>query len=262
MVERLLLADLLVALPDAPAAGEVVHPERGCIGARHGLGDDAITTEERNEERQRRDQVRCVVEEALALGEVLVDEAKLTLLEVTDAAVDHLRGLRRRTRGEVALLDQRRPQSAAGGIERHAGPGDPTADDQHVELLVGKAAQSIVAAKGVHRSSLPHPLQTASGPWPPSGWTPRRRAVVQGGLEDGHRGVENATLGFGPCRCRPTTTGRVMRGRWSSSSCPAASPSWSAPTVPAWPARGRGRGPNRCMSSLRGTPVTSGRGRR
>ena len=162
--ERLVLGDLPVAFADAPAAGEVVHPQRGGIRAGHRLGDDAVAAEEGDEERQRADQVRRVVEQALALGQVLVDEAELALLEVADAAVDHLRGLRGRPRGEVALLDQGGPQAAAGGVEGHPGAGDAAADDQHVELLVGEAAQRVGAAKGVHRSSLPHPSRAPTGP--------------------------------------------------------------------------------------------------
>ena len=98
-----------------------------------------------------RDQVGRVVEQALALGQVLVDEPELPLLEVADPAVDHLGGLRRGARGEVALLDQGGAQTPAGGIERDAGTGDPAPDDQHVERLVGQAAQGVIAAKGVHR---------------------------------------------------------------------------------------------------------------
>ena len=133
MGQRLVLRDLAVAFPDAPAAREVVHPQRGGVRAGHRLGDDAVAAEEGDEERERADQVRRVVEQALSFGQILVDEAELALLEVADAAVDHLRRLRGRPRREVALLDEGGLQTAAGGIERHAGSGDPAAHDQHVE---------------------------------------------------------------------------------------------------------------------------------
>ena len=58
--------------------------------------------------------MRCILEQALTLRQVLVDEAELTLLEVADAAVDHLGGFRGGARGEVSLLDQRRTQAPAG----------------------------------------------------------------------------------------------------------------------------------------------------
>ena len=123
---------------------------------------DAVAPEERDQERERGDEVRRVVEEALPLGQVLVDQAELTLLEVADAAVDHLRRLGRRPRGEVALLDEGGLQAPAGGVEGDPGTGDATPDDQDVELLVGEAAQRVVTAKGMHRSSLPHPPRTPS----------------------------------------------------------------------------------------------------
>jgi hypothetical protein len=107
--------------------------------------------------------VRRVVEQALPFGQVLVDEAELALLEIADAAVNHLRRLGRRPRREVALLHEGGPQTPAGGIESDACASDPAPDDQHVELLVGQAAQRVVAAKGVHRSSLPHPPRTIRG---------------------------------------------------------------------------------------------------
>ena len=161
--QRLVLGDLPVSFADAPAAREVVHPQRGGIGAGHRLGDDTVAAEEGNEERERADQMRRVVEQALALGQVLVHQAELTLLQVADAAVDHLRGLRGRAGGKVVLLDQGGLQATAGGIEGHPGAGDTAADDQHVELLVGEASQRIGAAKGVHRARLPHPSRPQTG---------------------------------------------------------------------------------------------------
>ena len=133
VLERLGAVDAAVAVADAQAAGEVVEPERGGVRAGDGLRDDAVAAEERDQERQRGDEVRGVVEQPLAFGQVLVDEPDLALLEVPDAAVDHLRRLRRRPRGEVGLLDQRGPQSPAGGVEGDAGAGDAAADDEDVE---------------------------------------------------------------------------------------------------------------------------------
>jgi hypothetical protein len=88
--------DALVALPDAQAAREVVAPH----GRTQSTGDlgvhDAVAGQDRDEERQHPDKVRCVVAQALALGEGLVDQADLALLEIAQAAVDQLRALRRR----------------------------------------------------------------------------------------------------------------------------------------------------------------------
>ena len=51
--------------------------------------------------------------------------AGLALLQVAQAAVDELRGLRRRARGEVVALDQRGAQPAGGGVERDPAPVMP-----------------------------------------------------------------------------------------------------------------------------------------
>ena len=105
-----------------------------------------------------------------------VDEPDLALLEVPDAAVDHLRRLRRRPRREVGLLDERGPQPPAGRVEGDAGAGHATADDEDVERVAGQPSQrrrpverrarwpSVGAAEnagalglsGRHRPSLPH----------------------------------------------------------------------------------------------------------
>ena len=93
--------------PDPQAAGEVVAPHRRTEDAGDLGGDHAALAEHRDEEGQDPDQVRSVAEQALALGQRLVDEADLALLEVPEAAVDQLRGLRGRSRREVVPLDER-----------------------------------------------------------------------------------------------------------------------------------------------------------
>ncbi len=77
----------------------------------------------------------CVVEQPLALGQVLVDQLVLVLLEVAQSPVHELGGLRRSARGEVVLLDQCGPQAAARRVEGDARSGDASADDQEIELL-------------------------------------------------------------------------------------------------------------------------------
>ena len=65
---------------------------------------------------------RCgaVVAQHLALGERLVHEADLALLEVAQPAVHELRRLRRRARREVVAFDERGAQPAGRGVERDA----------------------------------------------------------------------------------------------------------------------------------------------
>jgi hypothetical protein len=79
-------------MSDAQAARQVVGPEGARVGAGHGRRDDSVPAEERDQEGERRHEVWRVVEEPLSLGQVLVDEADLFLLEVAKTAVDQLRG--------------------------------------------------------------------------------------------------------------------------------------------------------------------------
>ena len=75
----------------------------------------------------------------------LVDEADLALLEIAESAVDQLGGLRRGAAREIAPLHESGPEAPGGGIEEHAGPCDPAADDEHVESFVSEARQGIGA---------------------------------------------------------------------------------------------------------------------
>ena len=102
------------------AARQVVEPQGRGVRPGHRLGDHAVLPEQRDQEGEGGDQVRRVVEQALALGQVLVDQAELALLQVAEASVDHLGGLRRRARGEVGLLDQRGAQPPACRVEGDA----------------------------------------------------------------------------------------------------------------------------------------------
>ena len=141
-------------LADAQAAGEVVRPHRGAEQPREAAGEQAVAGEHREQERQHAHEVRRGLAQDLALGERFVDEADLLLLEVADAAVHELRRLRRRARREVVPLDERGPQAAGRGVERDADAGDAAADDEHVEVLVGEAAERLGAVE-VHRRRLP-----------------------------------------------------------------------------------------------------------
>ena len=88
--------------------------------------------------------------------ECLVHEPDLALLQVAQAAVDELGGLRRRARGEVVALDERRAKAAGGGVEGDADAGDAAADHQDVERVVGESAQGggpIEPARADHESA-------------------------------------------------------------------------------------------------------------
>ena len=157
-LEGLPLRQPLVQLADPGAAGGVVHPQGGAdppgVGPGPGLAGHA-GGEDRDEEGEGLDEVGGEAEQPLAFGQRLVDEAELLLLEVAQAAVDELGGARRRAGGEVAPLDEGRPQPPPGGVEGDAGAGDPAADDEQVEGLRAEALE--VPAPAVGRRSSPEP---------------------------------------------------------------------------------------------------------
>ena len=90
---------------------------------------------QRPQERDGRDEVGSDPrEQQLALAQRLADEPDVAHLEIAQASVDELaRGARGPGR-EVARLDEGHPQSARDRVERRADAGDPTADDEQVEL--------------------------------------------------------------------------------------------------------------------------------
>ncbi len=109
----------------------------------------------------------------LALGETLVHERDLALLEVAQPAVHELRALGRRPRCEVVPLDEPGAQAPGRGVERHPGPGDAAADDEYVELFGSKAFERLGSVEGpwrdwrVHRTEATAGLvQAVRGPFP------------------------------------------------------------------------------------------------
>ena len=139
-------------LADPGAASGVVHPQGGAdapgVGPGPGLAGHP-GGEHRDQEGERLDQVGGEAEEPLPLGQRLVDEAELLLLEVAQPAVDELGGARRRPGGEVAPFDEGRPQPPAGGGEGDPGAGDAAADDEQVEGFRGEALEVPLPLAGV-----------------------------------------------------------------------------------------------------------------
>ena len=92
----------------------------------------------------------------LALAQGLVDEGYFALLEVTQATVNQLRALRRRTRSEVVAFDQGGTQAARSGIQGDTGPGDAGTDHEDIEGFGGEALEHARSSENVggHR---PHP---------------------------------------------------------------------------------------------------------
>jgi hypothetical protein len=125
--------------------------------------------------------VRGIVQQPLTLGQILVDQSEFTLLEIAQAAMHHLRGLRRSAGGEVVLLDQRGLEPPTGCIECYSRTRHTTTDDEDIEALFGQAAQRVLAAKPVHRPSLPHGLRVPNGAQAAAGGSAKLLSHTVGG---------------------------------------------------------------------------------
>ena len=152
-LERLALGQVAVAVQALVAAELVVEQHPGAdVDA---LPDPLL---QRKEERHGPHQVRRDhVEQQAALAQRLVDEAELHLLEVAQTAVDQLARAARGAGGEIARLQQRDRQAAAGGVERAARPRRAAADDDDVERLLAHARQGGVALRGIEASRILRP---------------------------------------------------------------------------------------------------------
>ncbi len=139
--QRLGLAEPLVQLADADAAGEVVHPHRRPECSSDLRVDQPVTREDRDEEREHAYEMGGRLAKTLPLGERLVDEPILLLLQVAQPAVHELGRLRRRAGRVVVALDESGAEPTSGCIEGHADAGDASADHQHVEVLVAETRE-------------------------------------------------------------------------------------------------------------------------
>ena len=102
---------------------------------------------EREQQRHGVDEVRReLLREQPALMERLAHEADVELLEVAQPSVDELARPARRAGGEVALLDQRHGEAAAGRIQGGATPRHAAADHEDVEFLCGQPLQQPLPA--------------------------------------------------------------------------------------------------------------------
>src|SRR5205807_9512294 len=78
----------------------------------------------RQNELQRRNDVRRGAQEDLALGKRFGDQSEFIIFEVAQSAMNELGACRRSMRGEVVLLDQQHFESASSGVARDTGPVD------------------------------------------------------------------------------------------------------------------------------------------
>ena len=94
--------------------------------ARRDVGPFPPPIGQREQERQRLDQMRGQRgQRQLALVQRLADQTELQLLEVAQAAVEHLRRPARGARREVAGLDQGHLQPAGRRVQRAPAPTTP-----------------------------------------------------------------------------------------------------------------------------------------
>lgn len=81
------------------------------------------------------------VEQERPFPQGFAHQREVELFEVAQAAVDELAGPAGRAGGVVARFDQGYAQPAGGGVERHAATGDPTSDDEDIEVLLPELTQ-------------------------------------------------------------------------------------------------------------------------
>jgi hypothetical protein len=93
-----------------------------------------VLAERGDQEGRRIDEVRRQVHQQLTLQQRLPHQPEVEVLQVAEPAVDHLRGAARGADRVVIALEQSDRISPRGGIQSHPGPGDPTADHDHLEV--------------------------------------------------------------------------------------------------------------------------------
>ena len=91
---------------------------------------------DRQEKSYGRDEMRRGLEQLRPLEQRLAHQRELEALQIAQAAMDQLRGGRRRGAGIIARLGEHDFQPAAGGVARDRGAVNAAADDQDVECLL------------------------------------------------------------------------------------------------------------------------------
>ena len=125
-------AHLAAAATDPGRRHHVVHVEADAEFA-----VEPLLGEGGDEERRRVDQVRRQLHHQLALQQRLADQPEVEVLQVAQAAVDHLRGAAGRALRIVPALEQSDRVAARGGVEGDAGAGDAAADHDDLEVPPG-----------------------------------------------------------------------------------------------------------------------------
>ena len=85
-------------------------------------------------------QVRLLLQQAPPLLQRLAHQPDLRVLQVTQAAVNDARRTAGGAGGEVMLLDQKGPPSAARAFPCDGNPVDAAADDDHLKSFAGQGS--------------------------------------------------------------------------------------------------------------------------
>ena len=96
----------------------------------------------------RRDAKQC-----LPLANGLVNEVELTLLEISDAAVDQSGRAARSAARKIVPLEQRHSEAPHRGVPSDTAARNPAPDHENVEFLSGESSHPL------YLPEVPHPAQ-------------------------------------------------------------------------------------------------------
>ncbi len=114
----------------------------------------------RNQDGERRDQMRRDAQHRGALGTGGAQPADIGVLQIADAAVNHLEAFGRGAAREIPLFDQRDAQAAQGCVPGGGGAERPAADDQQIELCCGECLEVALHVAGCFARELgPSPVK-------------------------------------------------------------------------------------------------------
>jgi hypothetical protein len=125
-------AHLAAAATDPRRRHHVVH-----VQAEAELAIAPLLPQRRHQERGRVDEVGRELDHQLTLQQRLANQPEIEVLQVAEAAVDHLRGAAGGAHGVVAALQQGDRVATRGGVEGDPGAGDAAADDDDLEAPAG-----------------------------------------------------------------------------------------------------------------------------
>src|SRR5262249_12337339 len=94
---------------------------------------------ERNDEAQGMDEVRGIVQQETAFMERFVNKSKVTVLQVTQPAVNQLGGGTAGPGREISFVNECHAQAAQHRIQGDAGSGDAAAKDQKIETCLSES---------------------------------------------------------------------------------------------------------------------------